>query len=81
MAKKEGSTAVDSVFKVIKDNGVKMVDLKFVDFPGQWQHFTVPVSELSEDIFEVGLGFDGSSIRAGNRSTKAICLLFRTPRR
>ncbi len=63
MAKKEGSTAVDSVFKIIKDNGVKMVDLKFVDFPGQWQHFTVPVSELSEDVFESGLGFDGSSIR------------------
>ncbi len=63
MAKKEGNTAVDSVFKIIKDNGVKMVDLKFVDFPGQWQHFTVPVTELSEEIFEVGLGFDGSSIR------------------
>jgi glutamine synthetase len=56
MAKKEGSTAVDSVFKVIKDNGVKMVDLKFVDFPGQWQHFTVPVTELSEDVFESRIG-------------------------
>ncbi len=63
MAKKEGSTAVDNVFKVVKDNGVKMVDFKFIDFPGQWQHFTVPVHELSEETFESGLGFDGSSIR------------------
>jgi glutamine synthetase len=40
-----------------------MVDMKFVDFPGQWQHFTVPVTEVSEETFESGLGFDGSSIR------------------
>ena len=63
MAKKGESTAVDNVFKMIKDNGVKMVDMKFVDFPGQWQHFTVPVTEVSEETFESGLGFDGSSIR------------------
>jgi glutamine synthetase len=63
MAKKGESSAVDNVFKMIKDNGVKMVDMKFVDFPGQWQHFTVPVTEVSEETFESGLGFDGSSIR------------------
>jgi glutamine synthetase len=63
MAKKGEGAATDNVFKMIKDNGVKMVDFKFVDFPGQWQHFTVPVSELSEETFESGLGFDGSSIR------------------
>ena len=40
-----------------------MVDLKFMDFIGLWQHFTIPIGELSEDIFEEGLGFDGSSIR------------------
>jgi glutamine synthetase len=79
MAKKEGSTAVDSVFKVIKDNGVKMVDLKFVDFPGQWQHFTVPVSELSEDIFEVGLGFDGSSIRGWKQIHESDMLIVPDP--
>ena len=79
MAKKEGSTAVDSVFKVIKDNGVKMVDLKFVDFPGQWQHFTVPVTELSEDIFEVGLGFDGSSIRGWKQIHESDMLIVPDP--
>jgi glutamine synthetase len=40
-----------------------MVDLRFIDLPGIWQHFTIPVSQLKEDIFEEGLGFDGSSIR------------------
>ncbi len=46
-----------------KEKGTKMVDLKFTDFIGIWQHFTVPVSEFSEDLFDDGLGFDGSSIR------------------
>ena len=46
-----------------KENKAKVVDVRFMDFPGVWQHFTVPVSELNEDLFEDGLGFDGSSIR------------------
>ena len=40
-----------------------MLDLKFCDIHGTWQHFTVPISELNEELFEEGLGFDGSSIR------------------
>src|SRR6187431_392521 len=40
-----------------------MVDMRFIDMPGIWQHFTIPVNQLKEDIFEEGLGFDGSSIR------------------
>ncbi|MBE9527759.1 MAG: type I glutamate--ammonia ligase [Proteobacteria bacterium] len=51
------------ILKFAEENGTKMVDLKFVDFLGIWQHFAVPVSELEEDLFEDGLGFDGSSIR------------------
>lgn len=51
------------VVKFSNENNAKMVDLKFLDFLGIWQHFTIPVSELKEDIFEEGLGFDGSSIR------------------
>jgi len=45
------------------EKGVKFVDLKFIDLPGMWQHFTIPLRQLSEDIFEDGLAFDGSSIR------------------
>lgn len=44
--------------------GVKMVDLRFVDLLGTWQHFTVPVIRLDASLFEDGIGFDGSSIRA-----------------
>ena len=42
---------------------VKMVDIRFTDLPGQWQHFTVPVRRLDADFFEEGIPFDGSSIR------------------
>jgi len=51
------------VVEFAKKNGAVMVDMKFMDFPGLWQHFSVPVDELTEAIFEDGLGFDGSSIR------------------
>jgi glutamine synthetase len=49
--------------KFAKENGAVCVDFKFLDFLGIWQHFTIPMSEFSEDIFEEGSGFDGSSIR------------------
>ncbi|PWH16767.1 MAG: type I glutamate--ammonia ligase [Ardenticatenia bacterium] len=42
---------------------VEMVDLRFTDLPGTWQHFSIPAHELSEGLFEDGIGFDGSSIR------------------
>lgn len=51
------------VITLIKDKNIEIVDLKFGDFPGTWQHFSVPVSEITEEVFEEGLGFDGSSIR------------------
>ncbi|HTX19288.1 MAG TPA: type I glutamate--ammonia ligase [Bacteroidota bacterium] len=79
MAKKNGGSATDNVFKVIKDHAVKMVDFKFVDFPGQWQHFTVPVSELTEDVFETGLGFDGSSIRGWKHIHESDMLIIPDP--
>src|SRR3954469_10461665 len=51
------------VIGLVKDKHAVMVDLKFMDFLGLWQHFTIPIAELSENVFEEGLGFDGSSIR------------------
>jgi glutamine synthetase len=56
------STPAD-VLGLIKSEEVKIVDLRFMDFPGLWQHFSVPAHEIEEDTFENGLGFDGSSIR------------------
>ena len=46
-----------------KEKGAELVDLKFMDLLGTWQHFTIPMSEYDEDLFEDGSGFDGSSIR------------------
>lgn len=51
------------VIEFAKKNNVVMVDFIFIDFPGIWQNFAVPMSEIDEDIFSDGLGFDGSSIR------------------
>ena len=51
------------VLDMAKEKGLKVVDLRFLDFLGLWQHFTVPLSELDETSFEDGFGFDGSSIR------------------
>ncbi|MBR9984561.1 MAG: type I glutamate--ammonia ligase [Desulfosarcina sp.] len=53
----------EQVLAMAKENGVKVVDLRFMDFPGMWQHFTVPIGELTAESFEDGFGFDGSSIR------------------
>ena len=51
------------VLKLAKDQNVRIVDLRFMDIPGMWQHFSVPIGQLSESSFEDGFGFDGSSIR------------------
>ncbi|PYJ63842.1 MAG: glutamine synthetase, partial [Verrucomicrobia bacterium] len=62
------------VLELARKQGAKMVDVKFVDTFGTWQHFTLPISELSEDSFSEGLGFDGSSIR-GWKSIEASDML------
>ena len=57
------ATSADEVMEFAADRGVEMVDLKFVDLPGTWQHMSLPIGALEADDFESGLGFDGSSIR------------------
>jgi glutamine synthetase len=51
------------VLNMAQENGVEVIDIRFLDFPGVWQHFSVPLGELDELSFEDGFGFDGSSIR------------------
>ena len=51
------------VLEFAKKNKIQIVDLKFVDLLGTWQHFSIPVEELSEGLFKDGSGLDGSSIR------------------
>ena len=53
----------DDVLKAITDNDVRMVDVRFADLPGAWQHFSVPPHCIDADVFDEGIGFDGSSIR------------------
>ena len=78
MAKK-AVTPVDEVLKFIKTNGIKFVDLKFMDFPGQWQHFTVPATQLDSGSFEDGFGFDGSSIRGWKAINESDMLIIPDP--
>src|SRR6188508_1789302 len=62
------------VLALCKSKNVQIVDVKFCDFLGTWQHFATPIAELEEATFEEGLGFDGSSIR-GWKSIEASDML------
>ncbi len=66
--------AVADVFKTIKENEVKFVDLRFTDTKGKEQHVTVPVKSFDEDKFKDGHAFDGSSI-AGWKGIEASDML------
>jgi glutamine synthetase len=67
------------VLKLAKEKGVQVVDLRFIDMPGTWQHFSISVSELTEDLFSEGIGFDGSSIRGFQAINESDMLLFPDP--
>ena len=56
-------TTAEDTLKSIKDKNVQMIDLRFTDLPGTWQHFSVPPSAVDADAMSEGIGFDGSSIR------------------
>jgi len=68
---------VADVMKLKSD--VKMVDLRFVDMPGTWQHFSIPATEMHESLFEDGIGFDGSSIRGFKEIHESDMLLMVDP--
>jgi glutamine synthetase len=67
------------VRKLASDHGVQMVDLRFIDLPGIWQHFTIPVEDLNDDLFTEGIGFDGSSIRGYQQIQESDMLLVADP--
>ncbi len=70
---------IENVLKYIKANGIKFVDLKFMDFPGQWQHFTVPVTQFDAGSFDDGFGFDGSSIRGWKAINESDMIIIPDP--
>ena len=57
------SKDTESVLKLMKDNDCDILDLKFIDVPGTWQHVGLPISEVDDNLFNKGTGFDGSSVR------------------
>ncbi len=63
------------VLSMAEKLGVRMVDLKFTDVPGTWQHMTLSISGLEEESFSDGLGFDGSSIRGFQQIAESDMLL------
>ena len=68
---------VKEVLELAKN--VKMVDLRFIDLPGTWQHFSIPAHRLSLDLFEEGIPFDGSSIRGFQEIHESDMLLLLDP--
>src|SRR5437773_2138644 len=54
---------VDDLIDIITKNNIQIVDLKFTDLPGLWQHFSITLPEVHSELFSDGIGFDGSSIR------------------
>jgi glutamine synthetase len=68
-----------NVIKMAQEHGAKIVDLRFVDLPGLWQHFSIPAEDLSEELFAEGIGFDGSSIRGFQMIHESDMLLMLDP--
>src|SRR5262245_15161506 len=69
----------EEVLRFARERGAKMVDLKFTDVPGTWQHFSVPLSSFVDDAFEEGIGLDGSSIRGFQENDEIDTLLMPDP--
>ena len=67
------------VLRMVQEKGIRMVDFKFTDVPGTWQHFSVPARVLDETLFAEGIGFDGSSIRGFQDINESDMLLVPDP--
>src|SRR2546423_2008607 len=68
-----------TVLEFAKKNGAKLLDLRFTDLPGLWQHVSYPITQLTEDSFEEGFGMDGSSIRGWAAINESDMLLIPDP--
>ncbi len=67
------------VIEFARDNKAAVMDMKFLDFPGTWQHFSVPIEALTEESFKEGFGFDGSSIRGWRNINESDMLVIPDP--
>src|SRR5437870_5832924 len=75
----EPTNTPKDVLSLAKDAEAQIVDLRFCDLPGLMQHFSVPMAQLSEEGFEIGFGFDGSSIRGFQEIQESDMLLVPDP--
>jgi glutamine synthetase len=69
----------DDVLQLIGDEGIEIVDLRFCDLPGLMQHFSMPTGQLTAEVFDEGVGFDGSSIRGFQEIQESDMLLVPDP--
>ncbi len=69
----------EEVMRLAQESGARMVDVKFVDMPGTWQHFSIPMSAFDISAFSEGIGFDGSSIRGFQEINESDMLLIPDP--
>ncbi len=69
----------DDVLQLIGDEGIEIVDVRFCDLPGLMQHFSMPAGQLTADVFDEGVGFDGSSIRGFQEIQESDMLLVPDP--
>jgi len=67
------------VLALVRQREVTTVDLRFMDFPGVWQHFAIPADALTEETFEDGIGFDGSSVVGWRAINEADLLVVPQP--
>jgi len=67
------------VIRLVRDEGIELVDLRFCDLPGMMQHFSAPAHELTEDVFTEGFGFDGSSVRGFQQIHESDMILLPDP--
>ena len=67
--------AIERAYKLIKDNKIEIVDFKFCDLPGTWQHVSVSAGQLTPSSWDAGFGFDGSSIRGFQKINESDMLL------
>jgi glutamine synthetase len=73
------ASAAKSALDFIKKKGAKIVDFKFIDLPGMWQHTSLPADKVDADTFASGIGFDGSSIRGFQQIQESDMVLLPNP--
>ena len=79
MAEESREDLIQSALRKARDADCRIVDLRFTDLPGSWQHFSIPIDKLDEELFDDGCGFDGSSIRGFQQIQESDMLIVPDP--